>query len=174
MGTVSRLSVSVLVADRIIPAKEKEPEKTEPRTAEELKALENMVASALGLNQTRGDKIEVTSMPFLGTEEAVESEGMAASRVYQLMPLVKYGLLLLGGALLYFLMIRPLMKTLKQDVTRHNKTVEQMEAEQAQRASRGSSTASSPKNSLQKLQNDVDADPAFGAHVLKNWIHERS
>ena len=174
VGTVSRLSVSVLVADRIIPAKEKEPEKTEPRTAEELKALENMVASALGLNQTRGDKIEVTSMPFLGTEEAVESEGMAASRVYQLMPLIKYGLLLLGGALLYFLMIRPLMKTLKQDVTRHYKTVEQMEAEQAQRASRGSLTASSPKNSLQKLQNDVDADPAFGAHVLKNWIHERS
>ena len=129
IGTISRLSVSVLVADKVIPAKDKEPAKSEPRTAHELKALETMVASALGIDTSRGDKIEVTSMPFLAAAE--QAEDLADNQLYRYLPFVRYGLILLGGVLLYFFMIRPLMKTLHKDVTQHFKTVEQMEAEQA-------------------------------------------
>lgn len=178
VGTVSKLSVSVLVADKTTPAKDKEPAKTEPRSEAELKALENMVASALGLDKNRGDKIEVTSMPFLESAEGGEKEGVAANMLYQYIPFFRYGLLVLGGALLYFLMIRPLMKTLKRDVTQHYKTVEQMEAEQAKggikaggRDVPGATTG--PKDPLTKIQTDVDSDPVFSAHVLKSWIHDR-
>lgn len=189
IGTISKLSVSVLVADKTIPAKDKEPAKTEPRTASELKALETMVASALGLDTSRGDKIEVTSLPFLAAAEQAEAEAMADSQLYRYMPFIRYGLLLLGGLLLYFLMIRPLMKTLQKDVTQHFKTVEQMEAEQAQNAAAGRrSTAgglvggaaykaameSPPADALEKVKKGVDNDPVFSAHVLKNWIHEQS
>lgn len=132
VGTISKLSVSVLVADKIIPGKDKEPPTTEPRTAEDLKAVETMVSSALGVDLTRGDKIDVTSMPFLESIEGGSEEGFTtANRLYQYTPFIRYGLLLLAGVLLYFLMVRPLMKTLNRDVTKHYKTVEEMEAEQA-------------------------------------------
>jgi flagellar M-ring protein FliF len=189
IGTISKLSVSVLVADKTIPAKDKEPAKTEPRTASELKALETMVASALGLDTSRGDKIEVTSLPFLAAAEQAEAEAMADSQLYRYMPFIRYGLLLLGGLLLYFFMIRPLMKTLQKDVTQHFKTVEQMEAEQAQstaavrRSTAGglvggaaykAAMESPPTDALEKVKKGVDNDPVFSAHVLKNWIHEQS
>nr|WP_321468780.1 flagellar basal-body MS-ring/collar protein FliF [uncultured Desulfobulbus sp.] len=133
VGTLSKLSVSVLVADKVVPGKEKEPPTTEARTAEELKSVETMVSSALGIDLTRGDKIEVTSMPFLESIEGSPEEEAyaAANRLYQYTPFIRYGLLLLAGVLLYFLMVRPLIKTLNRDVTEHYKTVEEMEAEQA-------------------------------------------
>ncbi len=190
VGTVSRLSVSVLVADKVVAGKDKEPPTTEPRTEAELKTLETMVSSALGLDSSRGDKIEVTSMPFLVSADEVDSEGVIAGQLYQYMPFIRYGLLAIGGLLLYLLMIRPLVKTLRRDVTQHYKTVEQMEAEQAQArgAGRGSGVTGSlvggdayraamespPNGILEKIKNGVDNDPVFSAHVLKNWIHEQS
>ncbi len=133
VGSISKLSVSVLVADNVVLGKENEAPTTKPRSAEELKSVETMVASALGIDSTRGDNIEVTSMPFLESlEGAPEEEAYAAAnRLYQYTPFIRYGLLLLAGVLLYFLMVRPLMKTLNRDVTEHYKTVEEMEAEQA-------------------------------------------
>lgn len=190
VGTVSKLSVSVLVADRVTPAKDKEPAKTEPRPPAELKALETMVASALGLDTARGDKIEVTSMPFLESSDSVDGEGLAASRLYQYLPFIRYGLLVLGGLLLYLFMIRPLMKTLHRDVTQHNKTVEQMEAEQARGKASGRGPAgagslvggaayraameSPPSDTVDKVRMAVDTDPVFSAHVLRQWIHEQN
>lgn len=173
VGTVSKLSVSVLVADKTIAVKEKEPVKTEPRSEAELKALENMIASALGLDKNRGDKIEVTSMPFLDAKESDATEGTISSKFYQYTPLIRYALLLLGGALLYVLMIRPLMRTLKRDVTRHYKTVEQMEFEQAHGEYSSTSEENFTHDPLSKIKTDVDADPIFSAHVLKNWIQDR-
>ena len=173
VGTVTKLSVSVLVADKITPAKDKEPVKTDPRSEAELKALENMIASALGLDKTRGDKIEVTSMPFLESADSGTTEGLAVNKLDQYMPFIRYGLLLLGGTLLYFLMIRPLMNTLKRDVTQHYKTVEQMESEQAQGVSGSAAMGMSQKDPFVKIQKDVNSDPVFNAHVLKNWIQDK-
>jgi flagellar M-ring protein FliF len=132
-----------------------------------------MVASALGLDKNRGDKIEVTSMPFLDAKETGSSEGTISSKFYQYMPLIRYALLLAGGALLYFLMIRPLMRTLKRDVTRHYKTVEQMEFEQSQTGPGNAAKGASQRDPFGNIKKDVSSDPAFNAHVLKNWIQDR-
>ncbi len=193
VGTISKLSVSVLVADKVVPGKDKEPAKTEPRSETELKTLQTMVASALGIDTTRGDKIEVTSMPFLESAEDGGQEGMAANLLYQYLPFIRYGLLILGAVLIYLFMIRPLMKTLHRDVTEHYKTVEEMEAEQVQAAAArepGAGPAgagalvggaayreameSAPLDPLEKIRKGVEQDPVFSAHVLKGWIHEQS
>ncbi|MCL2457645.1 MAG: flagellar M-ring protein FliF [Desulfobulbus sp.] len=192
MGTISKLSVSVLVADKAVPAKDGEAARTETRSPAELKALETMVASALGLDRPRGDKIEVTSMPFLDTADRADGGGegeAAANRLYQYMPLVRYGLLALGCLALYFLLIRPLMKTLSRDTTQHYKTVEQMEAEQGRDAAAGlkpddadvliggaaykAAMESPPVGTLEKVRKGVENDPVFSAHVVKGWIHEQ-
>jgi flagellar M-ring protein FliF len=174
VGTVNRLSVSVLVADRVTRANDDDAEIIEPRTEAELKALENMVASALGLDRSRGDNIEVTSMPFLDSMDGIDTEGFFAATLYQYMPLIRYGLLLLSGALLYFLLIRPLVSTLKRDVTNHYKTVEQLEAEQAGATVRDTAQGSVQIDALQKIKKSVDSDPVFNAHVLRGWIQGKS
>ena len=98
---------------------------------------------------------------------------MMAGGLYQYTPLIRYGLLLLGGVLLYLLMVRPLMKTLNREVTRHYKTVEQLEAEHSgvPVGQGGEQVIGDP---LQKIKKGIDADPAFGAHALRSWIQERS
>lgn len=201
VGTISKISVSVLVADKMVPGKDKEPPTSEPRSAEELKAVETLIASALGIDSARGDKIEVTSMPFLESIEGAAEEEYAANQLYQYMPFIRYGLLLIAGVLLYFLMVRPLIKTLSRDVTEHYKTVEEMEAEQAQLAGGGPTATgpsrapgggpaepeaetlvggaayreameSAPEDPLEKVRKGVENDPVFSAHVLRSWIHE--
>ncbi|MGD9947959.1 MAG: flagellar basal-body MS-ring/collar protein FliF [Desulfobulbus sp.] len=196
VGTITKLSVSVLVADKVVPGKDKEPPTTEPRSTEELKSVETMVASALGIDVNRGDKIEVTSMPFLESIEGSPEEAYAAAnRLYQYTPFIRYGLLIIAGFLLYFLMVRPLVKTLNRDVTKHYKTVEEMEAEQAQQTM-GSMTGPKPdasgveesliggaaykeamesgvEDSFEKVRKGIEKDLVFSAHVLRGWIHEQ-
>src|SRR5690606_3389042 len=79
-GDLSRLSVAVLVNDRLVPAPEGEGEPTVvARTPEELQRIETLVRSAVGLNEQRGDLISVVSVPFDGVAvTALEvSEGPA-------------------------------------------------------------------------------------------------
>ena len=112
-------------------------------------------------------------MPFLETAEAAETEGVASKMLYQYTPLIRYSLLLLGGVLVYFLMIRPLINTLKKDVTQHYKTVQQMEAEQARGAYSGAAGETITTDPLKKIKSEVQEDPVFSAHVLKSWIQDK-
>lgn len=175
VGTVKNISVSVLVADKIIPATKKEPEKTVPRSKEELESLKKMIASALGLDPGRGDKIEITSMPF--TEPAVNGEGEAVSEniLYQYMPIIRYAVIFIGGLLVYFLMIRPIIKTLREDVTQHYKTVQQLEEEQkeAEQEEEKKELEAMMRDPLMRVRDAIQTNPVFAAHILKNWIHDK-
>ena len=61
-GTIKRLTVAVLVADRAPAAGSKTP--AQPRSAEELQQIETLVRSAVGADSTRGDIVSVVSVPF--------------------------------------------------------------------------------------------------------------
>ncbi|PIE65833.1 MAG: flagellar M-ring protein FliF [Desulfobacterales bacterium] len=175
VGTVQKISVSVLVADKVIPATEEKPQETVPRTENELLTVEKMISSALGLDKARGDKIEVTSMPFIDPPSMESEQGLAATDMYQFMPFVRYGVLLAGGLLAYFLLVRPVIKTLKGEVTQHYKTVEEMEAEAAQQQQQTEEKereALIMKDPVLRIRKSVDENPIFSAHVIKNWIEE--
>jgi len=175
VGTVQKVSVSVLVADKIIPATKKEPEKIVPRSATELASLKKMIASALGLDKARGDKIEVTSMPFTEPVTPAESGAISESILYQYMPIIRYGVFLLGGLLIYFLMVRPLIKTLREDVTQHYKTVQELEKEQgeASRVKEEKELEALMRDPVLRIREAIGTNPVFAAHILKNWIHEK-
>jgi flagellar M-ring protein FliF len=78
-GDVKRLSVAVLVdGDYVTEPKaaddksKDEPKKTyKPRTDAELKQIENLVKTAIGFDEKRGDTVSVVNMQFadLGTDE---------------------------------------------------------------------------------------------------------
>jgi flagellar M-ring protein FliF len=61
-GSLKRLTVAVLVADRA-PAAGSKAAPT-PRTPAELAQIETMVRSAVGADSTRGDVVSVVSVPF--------------------------------------------------------------------------------------------------------------
>lgn len=175
VGTVQKLSVSVLVADHKVAATESEPVKTVPLNEGELGALEKMISSALGIDKARGDKIEVTSMPFLETETFAEEKGIGANMFYEYMPFIRYGFFLLGGLLIYFLMIKPLIKTLREDVNQHFKTVEELEKEQvrAVQAEEEAELEALMRDPALRVREAVKTNPIFAAHILKNWIHQK-
>ncbi|WP_162096664.1 flagellar basal-body MS-ring/collar protein FliF [Desulfotalea psychrophila] len=176
VGTVKKLSVSVLVADRQkLDPDTQEPSYT-PFSTTELKALENMVASAIGLVATRGDVINVISMPFFQDPQEFETDqDDTMELVRNSMPLVKYLLALLAIFFLYFLLVRPILKTVKGEVLQHNKTVDEMEKEQQRRnqEKKEESTPLPPLDiALANIRQEVMQEHTPTAFIVKNWIHE--
>lgn len=65
VGNVTRLSVAVLVNDRLAPAADStQPPTFVARTPQELARIETLVRGAVGYDSTRGDVVTVVSMPF--------------------------------------------------------------------------------------------------------------
>lgn len=174
VGTVSKLSVSVLVADKVKLDDKGKPESTTPRTAEELKSIENMVASAIGLVPQRGDIINVLSMPFVESANILqEGEQVPEKLLYQYIPLVKYGLIGLGVLLVYFFLVRPVIKTMKGEVKQHYKTVEQLEQEQKAQIEEEPVEPPLPvDDAITALRREVQQNQIPTAFIVKNWIQE--
>ena len=174
VGNITALSVSVLVADKVKVDANGKVESTTPHTAEELKSIENMVASAIGLMPQRGDNINVLSMPFVDTQESsMESEQAPADLLYKYMPMIKYAMIGFGMLLVYFLLIRPIIKNMKSEVQQHNKTVKQLEMEQRLQLERPPVEPPLPvDDAITALRREVQQNQVPAAFILKNWIRE--
>ena len=111
VGSVQQLSVAVLVDGTW---KEENGERTfVPRPQEELDRLKELVKSAVGFNEERGDRVEITSAPFQVPETV--SEGGVVSTVTRWAPSVLtrlLGVAFVALALLY--VVKPLLMTLAQ------------------------------------------------------------
>lgn len=172
VGAIKTLSVSVLVADRMTPGAEGAAPTPTPRSNKELQEIEKMVQTALGISEERGDLISVVSMPF---ENGFEDEPMpppsVIDKVYPFMPLIKYALLGLAGLMAYLLLLRPLLRTLRDssEVTAPMKTVEELESElQGNNQQR----IGGPRDPLAQLRQEVLGGDMLPVQVIKNWLNE--
>jgi len=183
VGAIKNVSVSVLLADRIIPAKDEKSQPTsETRSQKELQSVEHMIARALGLNTERGDKINVTSMPFIERAEDPSLAGkMPKNLLYEYLPLVKIGLYSIGALLFYFLLVRPIIKTMKTEVTNHNKTVTELEQavldakqakEQAEMEQEPEDVEEYVPDAVIALRHEIMQNQVPTAYIIKNWINE--
>lgn len=177
IGTITNLSVSVLVADKVAVDESGQVTEVTPRTPEELASIENMVASAIGLVAARGDVINVLSMPFVAQDEQpVAMETEPSSDIYQFMPYVKLGLIVAFVLLIYFALIRPVVKTMKGEVKEHYKTVEQLEREQKLLQQQEESLPELPPepvdDTITELRREVNQNQVPTAFIIKNWIQE--
>jgi flagellar M-ring protein FliF len=180
VGSITKLSVSILISDRVIPAKDNQPSRSEPRSAEELKSLETMVSTALGLVPDRGDQINILSMPF--TEQPAESLVAGAAPptlLYQYLPAIKIALIPIVALLLYFFLIRPIINTMKGEVKQHYKTVEQLEQERlaTQRAEekereKEEEVVEVIEDAVVTMRKEILRNPVPSAYIIKNWINE--
>ena len=172
VGTITNLSVSVLIADRVKVDSAGKATSTTPLSAEELKSIENMVATAIGLVKDRGDLINVLSMPFIEKIQPLAAlDQPSENSFYQYIPFIKYALILLGVALIYFLLLRPVIKTMKGEVQKHNKTVRQLELEQIKIEDK-LPPPPPVDDAITTLRREVEQNHIPTAFIVKNWIQE--
>lgn len=177
VGTVTKLSVSVLVADRTQVNNDTQQIETIPRTTAELKTIKDMVSSAIGIAVDRGDVINVTSMPFMEKPKPLGVESQSTGEtIRDLLPFVKYIFIFIALLALYLFLVRPIIKTLKGEVQQHNKTVEEMEREQLQQRQLQEKTVEDTMppvdQALAELRDSIMQENAATTFIIKNWIHE--
>jgi flagellar M-ring protein FliF len=116
-GNTKKLSVAVIVDGKYEtkPGADGKPKQTYvARTAEEMKSLEELVKKAVGYNETRGDQITVSNIPFVSDMNGSEMI-KAENRYLQLLKSYQKLLLNLGIIILVLIfVIRPIMRKFRQ------------------------------------------------------------
>ena len=163
VGKIENISVAVLVSELMQPGATAGDGSPSALSSEELSSIKRMVTSAIGLNPERGDRIEVVSMPFKKTM-LEGGAGASAPSVYAYLPYVKYLILLMCAALLYWVLIRPLMKTLRSETVRYNKTVSEVEGELEQERKALDPPA--------RLREELAQSAVTPTQVIRTWLKE--
>ena len=115
-GEVRKLAVAVAVDGKWTPAADGNGEPTyAPRTAEEIAQIKALVAAAVGIDEARGDKIEVVNVRF-ARDAGLQGDLAGAGSMFDfskndIMRGVELLVLLITGLLLIFFVLRPLLKT---------------------------------------------------------------
>lgn len=115
-GEVRKLAVAVAVDGKLTPAADGKGEPAyAPRTAEEIAQIKALVAAAVGIDEARGDKIEVVNVRFnrdAGLAGDLDGAGgMFDFSKNDIMRGIELLVLLITGVLLIFFVLRPLLKT---------------------------------------------------------------
>lgn len=117
-GLVRRLSVAVLVNGTLTPVPEGEAQ-YEPRSAEEMAQIAALVRSAAGLNEERGDTLEIANLRFAELDPDLGSDGGTAFLGLSFVEITKVAeVLVLGlvGILVLLLVVRPIMGRLMESL----------------------------------------------------------
>jgi len=114
-GEVRKLSVSVAVDGKYTPAAEGGGEPTyAARTEEEVQQIKALVAAAVGIDEARGDKLEVVNVRFNREPSAAPGEAQGSSLFAfdknDIMRGVELLILVITGFVLVFFVLRPLLK----------------------------------------------------------------
>jgi flagellar M-ring protein FliF len=108
-GSIRRLTVAVLVND-LTTTDAAGATTTVPRSTEELDSLRDLVASAVGFDESRGDVITVKSMSFeAAVAQGTEAVGPVSSPL-DLMSLIQLGLLAVVALVLGLFVLRPILR----------------------------------------------------------------
>ncbi|MDM8537799.1 flagellar M-ring protein FliF C-terminal domain-containing protein, partial [Desulfobacterales bacterium HSG17] len=123
MAVLTRLSVAAVVDGKYETQTDDNGNQKQvyaPRTAEEMKQFENIVINAMGYNENRSDQISMECFPFASIGQLEAEPALTGLKMVQ----KEYGRTIaniLLVVLLFLLVIRPIIKTVKDIKT----TVEQ-------------------------------------------------
>ncbi|WP_419806617.1 flagellar basal-body MS-ring/collar protein FliF [Terriglobus sp.] len=79
-GRVRRIAAAVVINDRAVPGGEGKNSRTvwKPRSADEMKRLQQIAQAAVGFDAARGDEVVVQNLAFSGNADQVAPSGFAA------------------------------------------------------------------------------------------------
>jgi flagellar M-ring protein FliF len=114
-GRVNRISVAVLV-DGVYGKNEKGEATYTPRTKEELETISQLVRSAIGFDQKRGDQVQVVNLRFADAPASIpvaEPEGWLPKLQFtkdDVMNVIELGAMTFLGLIVLFTVVRPLVR----------------------------------------------------------------
>lgn len=171
-GDIKRMSVAIVLDGKYEKVKSQKGEelKYSPRSQKELEDIKNIVARAVGVDEERGDKIEVLNMPF-ETDSFADEHGImeSAERKEMIYSFAKYGfytIIMLG---IFFFIMRPLMTVLKARVD--HPPLYQVKDVYVKSAATETSPAVEGKQQA-ALGDDAMRDKLLVGSVIKEWVKE--
>lgn len=177
-GAVERVSVAVLV-DQVSTVAEDGTTTYTPRSVEELAAIENLVKSASGFDEARGDTVTVESMQFIEIPEAgtlAESSPLMQTLSANIMTIIKsIGLVGVAVGLMMFV-IKPMMGAalaarraeLETYSEQERLKLEHQEREQL-RIAQDEEERGNPVNRLRKVVSDKGEETTA---LLTSWLED--
>ena len=114
VGTVQRLSVAVVIDDKQVVADDGSVSKT-PYNDEEIARFVGLVKETIGFDANRGDSVSMVNASFLEIEVPVVEEVPAWQALLNeawVVNLIKQVLGAIGVILVYFIFVRPLLRSL--------------------------------------------------------------
>ncbi len=196
VGTIQRLSVAVVIDDKETPGADGTVSKT-PYSDEEIARFVRLVEETIGFDANRGDSVSVVNASFLEVEAPVEAPIPAWQALLNeawIANLVKQVLGAIGVILLYFIFVRPLLRSLAPkstdagsgDADGVQNLGAPMPLQQAMPSQGLPNPADDPNNPAAMVrrknatyEQKVDMartmvmdDPARVANVMKHWVGE--
>lgn len=190
VGAVKRLSVAVLVDDQVTEST-LGAVKAKPLSTAQLAQIQQLVEDAIGYSAKRGDTVKVVNMPFTAHSAATALPWWQQSWFLSLMSSgLRYLVILLVALLLYFGLVRPLLKRRRRQEPDMEALGEDSGAPGEDKAPVGSTgsalgTSGAPAAAAHEpvsipanpLETDlyvarqlVMQDPARAAQVVKEWL----
>ena len=112
-GTVKRLSVAVAVDGVTAPGKKGKPGAYTPRTADEMKRIDDLVKAAIGYSTDRGDTVSVVNVKFPHVDDqdgVTAASPLAGFDKNDIMRGAEIGVLAVVAIMILFFVVRPLVR----------------------------------------------------------------
>ncbi|KAE8438608.1 MULTISPECIES: flagellar basal-body MS-ring/collar protein FliF [Halomonadaceae] len=191
LGQVQRLSAAVVVNFRRVTNEEGEVEQV-ALSAEEIAQIERLVQQAMGFSELRGDQVEVVNTPFAADDETrIEPVWWQhPDNIAMATTLGRYLLVAIAALLLYWLILRPLIKRYTQPPvmaaampggtlsTRIGDEEDEQESESD--GDEEDTYSSKPKrrrktslyeHNLNDLREMAQEDPRMVAMIIRSWMN---
>ncbi len=172
-GTVTRLSVAAVI-DGTYKSETAEDGSQQriyvPRTTAEMAQFEAIVKSAMGYSEDREDQISVSSIPFSDTVTFEDQPEAQKFDVFQILNDSKKLIInVFLMILVFFILIRPLLKSLKKMASEPI-----FENQQLQTAAEGVQQLPTRENMgpRERVLEITKSEPEKAEQLIKNWIGE--
>lgn len=176
-GSIKRVTIAVVVDGYYKKAPNESTETFAPRTEEELRRIQELVANAVGFDAERRDSITVSSMPFNNNEIKETEEKPVPGFTWQNLgsQVVRNGIIALVFLTFFFLVLRPFLKWIslsdeknssQSETTLVPRTVEELEA--AVKASGGTGEQAQQAADALLSPSGTDLNPTLAAQMAEN------
>jgi len=175
-GELKRLTVAVLVGHKRVKDKKTGGYTNKPLAKDELTKIENLVKSAVGFDEKRGDKVEIIHSPFSQPEpiQPLPEPGIFEQPwFWQLVKQLGAGFLVL---IIIFAVLRPMLKSLANQpaeqiyIPQEQKLPPGMTAEQLAMGQNGPQRPQNYEDGMTYVRSMAESDPRRVAQVVKGWV----
>jgi flagellar M-ring protein FliF len=196
-GAIKRLSVAVAV-DGVTTTAANGRTTYAPRSAEQMRQIEQLVRSAVGFDSERGDQVSVVNVRFAQAAAAAAAGTAAGASMFafdknDIMRGVELGVLLAVALLIIFLVVRPMLKSIRgggqepglalaapsqasgatpQVTFVGGEPVPQLAAPDDGRIDIARIEGQVKASSVKKVAEFVEKHPDESVSILRSWLHE--